>query len=145
MALVLVGAVLCFLGPWLILHLAVRRRLRVLQVRLPEAYERAAFASAGDEKATHLIPLAIDLMRKRRCTPTFKALSRAEQRVALHAYAIETQPDWISRYAIRHLNGSERAIATQLRHIKASRPHHPEVHFGAIKKAQLRLRSAPET
>lgn len=119
-------------------------RLRRLEVALPSTYEKAAFSSSDDVTAPHLIPLAIDLMRKQRCTPAFGSLSPAERRAALYAFAVETEPRWAVRLLNMSVHGSEKALVRQLRHIKASQPNHPDVHFGAV-KAQLQLRTASKT
>ncbi|PUB09885.1 hypothetical protein [Yoonia sediminilitoris] len=129
---------------WIGLQSLVNRRLHGLSEALPSAYEDAAFAAIDDPRASHLIPLAIDLTRKQRCTPAFDTLSDAERRAALFALAVETQPQWVVRLTHFRLRGKEKALVQQLRDIKSSQPHHPEQHFGAV-RAQLQLRTSSET
>lgn len=124
---------------WVSLHLHIRNRFVTLSAALPDAYLKAAWARPDDEKAQHLIPLSIDLMRKKRCTLSYDALTSREQRIALHAFAVEELPLWQAAYAGVWLRGHERELARQLRNIKSSQPQHQVTHFGAI-RAQQRLR-----
>ncbi len=85
--------------------------------------------------------LAVDLMRKAHCTVPYDALTPAEQRVVLHAYAVEQCHPWVLRVAMQRLRGPERTVIRQLQDIKTSRPDHKPVHFGAIQR-QLKTRAA---
>ncbi len=85
--------------------------------------------------------LAVDLMRKEHCTVPYEALTPAEQRVVLHAFTVEQCRPWVLRIALQRLSSPERTIIRQLQHIKASRPDHKPVHFGAIQR-QLKMRAA---
>ena len=129
---------------WLSIHQVVRRKLRNLHKLLPTAYQSAIVAPPVETGTPRLIPLAIDLIRKEHSTLPYDALTPAEQRVALHAYAVEELPGWVVNIAKRRLRGPERRVVNQLQFIKASRPNHKAVHFGAV-RAQQRLRSAPES
>lgn len=123
------------------LHVVVKRRFRGLEKGLPVAYQRAIAAPPLDDNAPRLIALSIDLMRKRHCNVALDALTLAERRLALHAYAIETQPHWVNWYARMWLRPSERALMQQLHHIKMSRPEKPVQHFGAVRKEQALRRT----
>ncbi len=129
---------------WLSIHQVVRRKLHNLHKFLPAAYQSAIAAPPAEEDAPRLIPLAIDLIRKEHCTLPYDALTPAEQRIALHAYAVEQLPRWVVNIAKRRLRGTERTVVNQLQFIKTSRPDHKPIHFGAI-RAQQRLRSASES
>ena len=128
---------------WLSIHQVAQRKLRNLNKLLPTAYQSAIAAPTRDSDTPRLIPLAIDLMRKEHCTLPFEALTAAEQRVALHAYAVEELPRWVVNLAKQRLRGPERIVVNQLQFIKTSRPEHKPIHFGAIRRQQ-QLRSAPE-
>ena len=128
---------------WLSIHLVVQRKLHNLHKLLPTAYHSAIAAPPAEDGPPRLIPLAIDLIRKEHSTLPYDALTPAEARVALHAYAVEELPSWVVNIAKRRLSGAERTVVNQLQFIKASRPDRKPVHFGAI-RTQQRLRSAPE-
>ncbi len=128
---------------WLIFHRYVRRRLHDLKNQLPAAYNAALATSAEDDAKNQLVLLSIDLRRKSFCTVPFEQLTPAEQRLALHAYAVETLPRWMLGFTTRYLPRAERDLIVKLRQIKTSQPNHPKVHFGAI-RSQQRLRSTPE-
>jgi hypothetical protein len=126
---------------WLFIHLVVWRKLRGLHTLLPAAYHSALAAPTDQTGAPRLIPLAIDLMRKSHCAVTYDALTPSEQRVALHAFAVEQCRPWVIKIALQRLRGPEKTVIQQLRFIKTSRPEHKPVHFGAIRRQQ-QLRSA---
>ncbi len=126
---------------WLSIHQVVRRKLQNLHNLLPTAYQSALVAPPDPSGAPRLIPLGIDLMRKQRSTVPYDALTPAEQRVALYAFAVEQCPAWVLRVALQRLRDPERTVIKQLQHIKASRPDHKPVHFGAVQR-QLQMRAA---
>lgn len=129
---------------WLVFHRSVQRRLRALEHQLPAAYAAEMAICPEDSGMGQLIPLAVDLMRRTPCTDPFDQLSAAEKRIALYAYAIETLPRWQHPTLLRGLRGPERALIDKLRHIRTSRPDHPERHFGAIRAAQ-QMRTVSKT
>ena len=128
---------------WLSIHQIVKRKLRNLSNHLPAAYQSAIAAPTSEVGSVRLIPLAIDLVRKEHSNVPFEALSEKEQRVALHAFAVEEQPRWVVTVMKLRLQGVERRVVEQLQYIKESRPTPKPVHFGAIHR-QLQLRSRPE-
>ena len=129
---------------WLLAHQTVKHRFAELKSTLPSAYQFAVAAPPDEDSTPRLIPLCVDLMRKAPCTDPFDALSAQEQRMALHASAVETLPTWMSKYAGLALSRPHKAIIVQLRQIKASRPNKPKQYFGHVKRQQ-QLRSTPET
>lgn len=129
---------------WLLAHQTVKRRFAVLRTKLPDAYHSAIAVPPGEGSTPQLVALCIDLMRKEHCTSPFNTLSPHEQKMALHAYAIQVLPTWMSRYAALALSPANKRLISQLRQVKSSRPSQPKVYFGAV-KAQQQLRSRPET
>ncbi|WP_296425942.1 hypothetical protein [Yoonia sp.] len=136
---------------WLTLDYVVRRKFNRLKRGVTAAFQSAIAESAvapeigaTDLAGSALMPLAVDLMRKQNCTLPFEALTQAEQRIVLFAYAIDVLPAWVVRHAAMYLRGDHKAVVTQLRRIKTSRPQHKMQHFGSI-RAQHGLRVGPET
>lgn len=129
---------------WLLVHYTVKRRFTGLIAKLPHAYQSAIAVPPEDGAPPQLIALCIDLMRKTHSTVPFDELAPTERKMALQAFAIETLPSWMSKYAAFALSRSNRAIAAQLRYVKSSRPDKAAQHFGAVKRQQ-QLRSPTET
>ncbi|WP_159087023.1 hypothetical protein [Loktanella sp. Alg231-35] len=130
---------------WLIGHLTVKRRFGALNTNLSDIY-RSAVAVPPEEGATpRLIALCIDLMRKEHCTDPFEDLSAHEQKMALHAHAVEALPSWMSKYAALGLSPHNRALIKQMHQVKSSRPaKKPNLYYGAVRRQQ-QLRSASKT
>ncbi len=130
---------------WLTAHLTVKRRFAALNTDLSEIYQ-AAVAVPPDEGATpRLIALCIDLMRKQHCTDPFDDLSAHEQKMALHAHAVEVLPSWMSKYASLWLAPGNRTLIRQMHQVKSSRPaKKPNLYYGAVRRQQ-QLRSATKT
>lgn len=129
---------------WLLIHWSVQRKLRALNSTLPAAYRSSIVVPPETDEASRLMPLAVDLMRKRHCTIEFDALTSAERRIVLHAHAIDKLPRWMVNLARQRLRRTESALIGQLQQIKTSRPDHKPVHFGAVRRQQ-QLRSARES
>jgi hypothetical protein len=124
----------------LITHQIVKQRFAALKADLP-ATHRSAIAVPPDEgHPPQLVALCVDLMRKSHCTDPFETLSVDEQRMVLHAHAIDALPGWMTRFAAFGLSSKNRATLDQLRQVKSSRPEKPKQYYGAIKH-QLRSRS----
>lgn len=128
---------------WLFGHQVVKRRFAILKTNLSETYG-FAIAAPAEGDAPRLAALCVDLMRKEHSTLPFDALTPQEQKMVLHARAVEELPQWMSRYAALWLSPAHRMLVSQLRHIKASRPEKPKQYFGAVKHQQ-RLRSGSES
>lgn len=122
----------------------VKRKFRDLESGLPAAYQRAITAPPNEDARAPLIALAIDLSRKRHSSVPFADLSRAEYRLALHAFGTETLPRWMNRVAQIPLRSSERNLLDTLHQLKTSRPEKAKLHFGAVRK-ELALRQANMT
>ena len=137
----LVVLLACVAVMWLWGHLAVKRRFETLKKSIADVYRSAFIASTTTDNQPQLVALCVDLMRKTHCALPFEALTRQEQRMVLHAHAIEALPKWMSRYTAVWLSPQHRKLIGQLRNIHASRPIRPVQHFGAIKRQQ-QLRSA---
>jgi hypothetical protein len=125
---------------WLMAHQTVKRRFAALQADLPTTHRSAITVPPDEGHPPQLVALCVDLLRKSHCTDPFETLTPDEQRMVLHAHAIDALPAWMSRYAALSLPSKSRAILDQLRHVKSSRPNKPQQHYGAIKQ-QLRSRS----
>lgn len=129
----------------LIGHQIVKRRFAILKTDLATTYASAIAVPPEEGETPRLIALCIDLIRKEHSTAPFDTLTPHEQKMALHAYAVEVLPRWMSRYASYTLSSSERALILQLTQVHGSRPDKkPIQHFGAVKRQQ-QLRSAPES
>lgn len=128
---------------WLLVHQIVKRRFRDLGIQLPTTYQSAIAVPPEEGELPQLIALSIDLSRKQHCAVPFDTLNAAEKRLALHAFAVEKLPGWMSQYASLRLRPAERAVIRQLRQVKTSRPVKKQVHFGAVQRIQ-QLRSRPE-
>ena len=124
---------------WLFVHQTVRHRFADLETNLSTTYNSAIAVSPETKTPAQLIALCVDLMRKAHCTDPFEALSTQEQRMVLHAHALDQLPAWMSHYAALGLPARHRALLAQLRHVKASEPAKPHEHFGAVQEL-LRLR-----
>lgn len=130
---------------WLVGHQIVKRRFADLKIKLSKAYESAIAVPPEDGETPRLIALCIDLMRKEHCTASFDTLDPHEQKMALHAYAVEELPGWMSKYATFALTPVNRTLIAQLRRVRASRPDpKPAQYYGAVQQ-QLRLRSTSES
>ena len=127
---------------WLFGHQIVKRRFAMLKAKLSDNYVSAFTAPTADTENPPLMALCVDLMRKTHCTVPFDALSAHEQKVVLHAHAIEVLPNLMSRYAALWLSPTSRTLISQLRRLRSSRPSKPQHYFGAIKhQQQLRSRA----
>ena len=125
---------------WLFGHQLVRRRFAKLNTGLADRYHSTFAAPTADETEQSLMALCVDLMRRETCEVPFDQLTAQEKKMVLHAYAVETLPAWMSRYASYGLPKAGRELIGKLRDIKSSRPERPKQHFGAIKRQQ-QLRS----
>lgn len=135
---------------WLTLDQVVRRKFRRLKSELPVAYLAAASDGAGASEMDAselaggaLMPLAVDLMRGRHGHIPIDALTPAECRVVLFAYAINVAPGWMVRYATAFLPRANRSLIHKLRQIHQSRPAPKVQYFGHL-HLQQRLRSTPK-
>ncbi len=126
---------------WLTGHQVVKRRFAALNSDLTDIYRSVLTAPPSPDEQPQLVALCVDLMRKQHCTVPFETLTAQEQRMVLHARAVEALPTWMSRYAALSLSPQNRRLIGQLRDIKSSRPDQPKQYFGAIKRQQ-QLRSA---
>lgn len=129
---------------WLLVHLIVKHRFATLMTKLPDAYQFAIAVPPQEGEAPNLIALCIDLIRKEHSSVPFDMLGPSEKKMALHAYAVQFLPRWMSSYAAILLSPANKVILEQLRQVKSSRPQKPKQHFGAIRQQQ-RLRSPSET
>ena len=128
---------------WLIGHLIVKQRFVSLNTNLSNIYGSVFTAPPSAETQPQLVALCVDLMRKQHCSVPFDDLTPKEQRMVLHAHAVEVLPKWMSLYAALRLSKENRRLINQLHHIKSSRPEQPKQYFGAIRRQQ-QLRSAPK-
>lgn len=126
---------------WLIAHQIVKRRFAILKDDLPCIYQSAFTAPTSADGKPQLVALCVDLLRREHVTLPFDALSPQEQKMVLHAHAIEALPQWMTRYATLWLSPKNRRLINQLSDIRTSRPARTKQHFGAIKRHQ-QLRSA---
>ncbi|MEJ8563160.1 hypothetical protein QTO30_19390 [Yoonia sp. GPGPB17] len=126
---------------WLIGHLMVKQRFVSLNTNLSKIYGSVSAAPPSPETQPQLMALCVDLMRKQHCNVPFDDLTPQEQRMVLHAHAVEVLPKWMSRYAALWLSKENRKLINQLHHIKSSRPDQQKQYFGAIRRQQ-QLRSA---
>lgn len=124
---------------WLFAHRSAKHSFGALKAQLPITYNSAIVVPPDDTQPPQLIALCIDLLRKTHCTAPYETLSAHEQRMVLHAHAIDAVPAWMSRYASLGLSSANRAVLAQLRQVKSSRPERPKEHYGAV-KALLRSR-----
>jgi hypothetical protein len=124
---------------WFFAHKLVKQRFADLEAHLPTTHGSAIAVPPYGDHPPQLAALCIDLMRKQHCTDAFETLNPEEQRMVLHAHAIDVLPTWISRYGAWGLSSSNRVILEQLRQINTSRPTHAPEHYGAV-KALLRSR-----
>ena len=125
---------------WLVAHQMVKRRFTSLIAVLPSTHRSAIAVPPDEDQPPQLVALCVDLLRKSHCTDPYEMLTPAEQRMVLHAHAIDAAPVWMSRYAALFQTRSNRAILEQLRHVKSSRPERKKEHYGAV-KALLRSRT----
>lgn len=128
----------------LIGHLVVKRRFAALSANVAVTYQSAITAPPDHGDPPRLTALSVDLLRKEHCNIPFDDLTPPEQKVVLHAYAVDALPTWMSRYAALWLSRPQRALIGQLRKINMSRPERPELHFGAVRR-QLQLRSSSKS
>ncbi len=124
---------------WLFVHQSVKHRFAGLKANLPSIHRSAIAVPPDEDQRAPLVALAVDLLRKCHATDPFEALSPAEQRIVLHAHAIEVLPDWMGRYAALGLPRGHREVIVQLLKIHMSRPVRRQEHYGAV-KALLRSR-----
>ncbi len=111
---------------WLVVHFSVKRSFARLMAKLPDAYKSAISAPPQEGEMPKITALCIDLMRKAHCGVQYDALTQAEKKMALQAYAVEELPSWMSKYAALTLSRPNRAIVAQLRQVKSSRPIKPK-------------------
>lgn len=130
---------ICLVALWLFAHQSVKRRFAGLKANLPAIHGSAIIVPPDEGHPPPLAALCIDLMRRSHCTDPYETLSLAEQRMVLHAHALEVVPAWMSRYAALGLSKRNRTLIAQLRHVQDSRPHQKPQHYGAV-KALLRSR-----
>jgi hypothetical protein len=130
---------------WLIGHILTKRRFSALHIDLPAIYQSAVAVPPDEGASPRLVALCIDLMRKQHCTDPFDDLSALEQKMALHAHAVEVLPSWMSKYASLWLAPGNRALIKQMHQVKSSRPaKKPNLYYGAVRRQQ-QLRSATKT
>jgi hypothetical protein len=124
---------------WLFAQRTVKQRFAALEADLSTTHGSAIAVSPAEDTPPQLVALCVDLMRKTHCTDPYEALSPSEQKMVLHAHALDVLPAWMSRYASLRLSSPQRAILVQLRQVKSSQPERPMEHYGAV-KALLRSR-----
>ena len=130
---------------WLVGHQIVKRRFAILKIDLAKAYASAIAVPPEDGETPRLIALCVDLIRKEHCTEPFNTLSPYEQKMALHAHAVEKLPRWMSQYASLGLPASGRVLISKLGQVLVSRPpKKPVQYYGAVKRQQ-QLRSTSKS